>query len=282
MAGKGHDGSGADSPTGGTVAEIGIEAGRIRRAAFSGTFTIQPIERRDVVLIGIAEALKGRPVDSEPSALAAHIRAAIPFGTELVGATPVDLARAVHIALGSPPPVERIGSLTAVEIDAITSIWREYHWRLIPERPHSAATNVALDEVLGISGRPSLRFWNWAEPAVVLGRCQSIANEVDRDAMTERGFALVRRPSGGGAMFVQPHGAITWSMVLPEEAVAGVTKRATRGRSSRCGNSARTRTTFRSTTSPVRPARSRARPSRGGAGWYSTTRRSLTTCEWTN
>jgi lipoate---protein ligase len=225
MAGKGHDGSGADSPTGGTVAEIGIEAGRIRRAAFSGTFTIQPIERRDVVLIGIAEALKGRPVDSEPSALAAHIRAAIPFGTELVGATPVDLARAVHIALGSPPPVERIGSLTAVEIDAITSIWREYHWRLIPERPHSAATNVALDEVLGISGRPSLRFWNWAEPAVVLGRCQSIANEVDRDAMTERGFALVRRPSGGGAMFVQPHGAITWSMVLPEEAVAGLTIR---------------------------------------------------------
>jgi lipoate---protein ligase len=225
MAAKGHDGSGADSPSSGIVVEIGIDAGRIGRVAFADGFAIHPVERRESTLAAIVEALKGRPVDSEPSALAAHIRAAIPFGTELVGASPRDLAEAVHVALGSPSPVERIGSLSSAEIDAITHSWREYDWRLIPEQPFSAAANVALDEVLGDAGRPSMRFWNWAEPAVVLGRCQSVANEVDRDAMTERGFALVRRSSGGGAMFVQPHGAITWSMVLPEEAVAGLTIR---------------------------------------------------------
>ena len=72
---------------------------------------------------------------------------------------------------------------------------------------------------------PTLRFWRWAEPAVIIGRCQSVANEVDRAAAAEMGVRVVRRMTGGGAMFLQPHGAITYSLYLPETAVAGLSIR---------------------------------------------------------
>jgi lipoate-protein ligase A len=72
---------------------------------------------------------------------------------------------------------------------------------------------------------PTLRFWRWTEPAVIIGRCQSVANEVDRGAAAAMGVRVVRRMTGGGAMFLQPHGAVTYSLYLPEAAVAGLTIR---------------------------------------------------------
>jgi lipoate-protein ligase A len=67
---------------------------------------------------------------------------------------------------------------------------------------------MALDEVLtqrvGARERPpTLRFWPWAAPAVVLGRFQSVRNEVDEEAAREHGIRVVRRMTGGGAMFVE-------------------------------------------------------------------------------
>ncbi len=215
MASKEHDGSGP--------AAIAAD-GRLRDVAWRG-LDFRPESRHEVVLAAMTDAVRGLPVDTEPAALAARLRAAIPFGVELIGTTTRELANAIHGSLGTTTPTIRIGSFTPDTIDGLTRAWREYDWRLIPERPLSAAMNVALDEILNESDRPSLRFWNWAEPAVVIGRCQSIANEVDRDAMAARGVALVRRSSGGGAMFAQPHGTITWSITLPEEAVAGLTIR---------------------------------------------------------
>jgi lipoate-protein ligase A len=52
-----------------------------------------------------------------------------------------------------------------------------------------------------------------------------VANEVDRAAADALGVQVVRRLTGGGAMFLQPHGAITYSLVLPESAVAGLSIR---------------------------------------------------------
>ncbi len=38
-------------------------------------------------------------------------------------------------------------------------------------------------------------------------------------------MAVVRRITGGGSMFIQPHGAITYSLILPEGALEGFTLR---------------------------------------------------------
>lgn len=198
---------------------------RIRSVAWNDAVAIRPESRREAVLAAMGETITGLPVDTEPAAIAARLRAAIPFGVELTDTTTQDLANAIHAVLGSPTPIIRIGSFTPETIDELTRPWRRYDWRVIPDEPLPAATNVALDEILSEADRPSVRFWNWSVPAVVIGRCQSITNEVDREAMAAQGIALVRRSSGGGAMFVQPHGTITWSMVLPEEAVAGLTIR---------------------------------------------------------
>ncbi len=40
--------------------------------------------------------------------------------------------------------------------------------------------------------------------------------------MQAEGVELVRRISGGGAMFIEPEGAITWSIYAPEEIVRGM------------------------------------------------------------
>src|SRR5262249_9819339 len=72
---------------------------------------------------------------------------------------------------------------------------------------------------------PTLRFWGWASQAVVIGRFQSVRNEVDLEAAGEMGVEVVRRMSGGGAMFVQPGRTITYSLYLPPALVDGLSIR---------------------------------------------------------
>src|ERR1700704_3738258 len=103
-------------------------------------------------------------------------------------------------------------------------------WDVIPYSPHPAHMHMALDEVLldrVISGdrRPTLRLWEWIEPALVIGSHQSVINEVDSAAARELGFTVTRRMSGGGTMLCEPGRTITYSLYLPESAVAGVTFR---------------------------------------------------------
>jgi lipoate-protein ligase A len=103
-------------------------------------------------------------------------------------------------------------------------------WQLLPETSLPPAEHVALDEVLTAevaAGRrpPTLRFWAWAEPAVIIGRFQSLNNEVDERAARQMGVRVVRRLSGGGAMFVQPGSTITYSLYLPDLLVLGVSIR---------------------------------------------------------
>ena len=87
--------------------------------------------------------------------------------------------------------------------------------------------HAALDEVLGrelAAGRrgPTLRFWEWENPAVVIGSFQSLRNEVDAEAAAEYGVQIVRRISGGGAMFMEAGNCITFSLVVPETLVDGM------------------------------------------------------------
>ncbi|QNU14158.1 biotin/lipoate A/B protein ligase family protein [Thermomonas sp. XSG] len=107
------------------------------------------------------------------------------------------------------------------------SAWRAFDWQLVHAEPQSPALHMALDEVLTdevAAGRrpPTLRVWEWASPAVVIGRFQSLRNEVDPDGAARHGIEVVRRITGGGAMFIEPGNTITYSLSAPESLVAGM------------------------------------------------------------
>ncbi len=105
--------------------------------------------------------------------------------------------------------------------------WKALDWQLIPENRLRPVMNMALDEVLmeqvGSGARkPTLRIWGWSSPCVVLGRFQSVRNEVDETEAERLGIQIVRRISGGGAMFIEPEGAITWSIYAPASLAHGM------------------------------------------------------------
>ena len=111
--------------------------------------------------------------------------------------------------------------------DLTRSDWKDHDWQLIHTDAQSPNLHMALDEVLTdevSAGRraPTLRFWEWASPAVVIGRFQSLRNEVDADAAQRHGVEVVRRISGGGAMFIEPGNTITYSICAPHSLVAGM------------------------------------------------------------
>jgi lipoate-protein ligase A len=105
--------------------------------------------------------------------------------------------------------------------------WTSYDWQLLRGEPEGAHMHMALDEVLlaeVAAGRrpPTLRIWEWAEPSVVLGRFQSVRNEVDSEAAAQHAVTVVRRITGGGAMFNEPQNTITYSLYAPEALVKGL------------------------------------------------------------
>jgi lipoate---protein ligase len=107
---------------------------------------------------------------------------------------------------------------------------REVEWDLISSSPHPAHMHMALDEVLlerVIAGerRPTLRIWEWIEPALVIGSHQSVMNEVDVGAVHALGFVVTRRMSGGGTMLCEAGKTITYSLYVPERVVAGISFR---------------------------------------------------------
>jgi Lipoate-protein ligase A len=78
-----------------------------------------------------------------------------------------------------------------------------------------ALDDALVDEVSAGRRGPTLRIWEWASPAVVMGRFQSLRNEVDAEAARRHGIEVVRRISGGGAMFIEPGNTITYSIFAP-------------------------------------------------------------------
>jgi lipoate-protein ligase A len=93
-------------------------------------------------------------------------------------------------------------------------------WRLLPFTSERGAMNMAIDEAVAESvglGRspPTVRFYSWSPGAVSIGCFQS-TEEVDLDACTRLGVDLVRRRTGGGAVYHDPKGEVTYSIIAPE------------------------------------------------------------------
>jgi len=95
-------------------------------------------------------------------------------------------------------------------------------WRIINEGTYSEPMHHAIDEVLtekinSDEMRPTLRFWYRRNPSVPFGRFQSLEDEVEVDYAEDKGVEVVRRITGGGAMFAEPGNVITYSIYMPEE-----------------------------------------------------------------
>jgi lipoate---protein ligase len=105
--------------------------------------------------------------------------------------------------------------------------WLDYDWQLIRGEPVPVELNHAMDEVLvrrvGKRERPpTLRIWDRTGPEIVLGRFQSVRNEVQVENTEADGIKINRRITGGGAMFVEPWNALTYSIYAPPELVKGI------------------------------------------------------------
>ncbi len=98
-------------------------------------------------------------------------------------------------------------------------------WRLLITSPARGSWNMAVDEaILEETGRgsslPTLRLFAWEPPCLSLGYAQPI-EDVDLDRLHERGWDLVRRPTGGRAVLHTDE--LTYSVIAPlnEPRVAG-------------------------------------------------------------
>jgi lipoate-protein ligase A len=92
------------------------------------------------------------------------------------------------------------------------------HWRLLKLQTKDAFTNMAIDEAI-MNARienkvpNTLRFYQWYPSAVTIGRFQSLEDEVNVQNCKKQGIDIVRRISGGGAVYHDRTGEITYSMV---------------------------------------------------------------------
>jgi len=64
-----------------------------------------------------------------------------------------------------------------------------------------AVDEALTQEVREGRSRPALRFYTWVHPAISCGYFQDIERELDLEACRERGIEVVRRPTGGRAVF---------------------------------------------------------------------------------
>lgn len=92
-------------------------------------------------------------------------------------------------------------------------------WRLLLTAPARGAWNMAVDEaILEHIGRreslPTLRFYAWEPPCLSLGYAQPYA-DVDEARIKERGWEVVRRPTGGRAILHTDE--LTYSVTAPPD-----------------------------------------------------------------
>jgi len=95
-------------------------------------------------------------------------------------------------------------------------------WRIIPLEIHDAFMNMALDEacsesVADHSVLPTIRFYRWSPSAVSIGYFQSLHDEVSVESCKAQGVDVVRRRTGGGAVYHDFDGEITYSVIAPEK-----------------------------------------------------------------
>jgi lipoate-protein ligase A len=94
-------------------------------------------------------------------------------------------------------------------------------WRLLLTDAKDAFTNMAIDEavlrqVAEKKSKNTVRFFQWIPSTVSIGYFQGINQEVDLGVCKEKNVDVVRRITGGGAVFHDYNGEITYSVAVSE------------------------------------------------------------------
>ena len=90
-------------------------------------------------------------------------------------------------------------------------------WRLLTLETADAYTNMATDQAI-LTARTqnkvpnTLRFYMWNPSAVSIGRFQKIENELNLQECKKQSVDIVRRISGGGAVYHDKNGEITYTI----------------------------------------------------------------------
>ena len=92
-------------------------------------------------------------------------------------------------------------------------------WRFLDTGIHDCRYNMALDEAISISRSQNkvpntLRFYRWNPSVVSIGYFQSMKNEVDIHACDKRKIDYIRRITGGGAVYHDTNGELTYSIIV--------------------------------------------------------------------
>lgn len=189
------------------VADVTTDDGHITSAQISGDFFLEPDEAYEA----LGPALSGASVNETTHELQARLDAALAGfpGLALHGFSTRDVAVAVKRAVSG------------------ATDFTDHEWEIIHPGPLPTQVNVALDELMlnqvadGQRG-PTLRFWEWEDRATVIGSYQSYVNEIEPAGVEKHDIQVVRRISGGGAMFMEGGNCITYSLYVPGSMVAGL------------------------------------------------------------
>lgn len=95
--------------------------------------------------------------------------------------------------------------------------------RRIDHPPADGARNMAVDEALMEAGRRGgvvLRLYRWDPPCLSLGRNQTARGRYDPETAGRRGIDVVRRPTGGRAVF--HHRELTYAVIAPADLWGGL------------------------------------------------------------
>ncbi|HLR44549.1 MAG TPA: biotin/lipoate A/B protein ligase family protein, partial [Brevibacterium sp.] len=190
------------------VADLTTDGGRVTAAKVSGDFFLEPEGAFDA----LAPALVGASATESHAALSSRLDDALaPFGDELdlQGFTVADVATVVRRALAGAR-------------DFADYAWEVVHTPVLPTRLNVALDQLLLAEVEAGRRGPTLRIWEWDDRAVVIGAFQSYENELHPEGVAEHDVEVVRRITGGGAMFMEGGSCITYSLYAPREIVAGL------------------------------------------------------------
>ena len=195
---------------GGKLVSVDVTAaeGRIASAHVFGDFFLEP----DDALEDLNAALVGMDTEATAAEIGAALTARIdsrPDPVQMIGFDVEAVAIAVRRALGH------------------ASSWEDLTFDVIDPVVLPPVMHVALDEVLPlevVAGRrnPHFRIWDWDSPLVVIGSYQSLRNEIDAEGAARNGIGVVRRITGGGAMFMEQGNCITYSLVVPTSLVEGL------------------------------------------------------------
>ena len=94
-------------------------------------------------------------------------------------------------------------------------------WRLLDTGSRSAAENMTLDDVV-LTARSrnavpnTLRFLQFSPSCTLVGYHQAVEQEIRIPYCSEHGIEINRRLTGGGAVYHDQAGEITYSLTLPE------------------------------------------------------------------